>query len=89
MAGRFIYQPILEEIDNGQMLVADVTRLNFNVVFEIGYAIGREKRAYLIRNSAIAGSDDLIEQVGVFDTLGYKQYNSSDQLASHLVPCDA
>lgn len=35
IAGRFIYQPILEEIDNGQLLVADVTRLNFNVVFEL------------------------------------------------------
>jgi hypothetical protein len=84
IAGHFISQPILEDIDEGHILVADISRLNFNVVFEIGYAIGREKRAYLIRNSAIAGSDDLIEQVGVFDTLGYKQYNSSDQLASHL-----
>lgn len=85
VAGRFIYRPILEEIDNGQMLVADVTRLNFNVVFEIGYAIGRQKRAYLIRNSAITGSDDLIGQVGIFDTLGYERYSSSRDLASHLM----
>jgi energy-coupling factor transporter ATP-binding protein EcfA2 len=84
VAGRFIYQPILEEIDKGQLLVADVTRLNFNVVFEIGYAIGRQKRAYLVRNSAITGSDDLIGQVGIFDTLGYELYSSSGDLASHL-----
>jgi len=84
VAGRFIYEPILEEIDEGQMLVADVTRLNFNVVFEIGYALGRQKRAYLIRNSAITGSDDLINQVGIFDTLGYERYRSSRDLASHL-----
>lgn len=84
VAGRFIYQPILEKIDNGQILVADVTRLNFNVVFEIGYSIGRQKRAYLIRNSAITGSDDLIGQVGIFDTLGYERYSSSKELASHL-----
>ena len=84
VAGRFIYQPILEEIDNGQLLVADVTRLNFNVVFEIGYAIGRQKRAFLVRNRAITGSDDLIAQVGIFDTLGYELYSSSRELASHL-----
>lgn len=66
------------------MLVADVTLLNFNVVFEIGYAIGRQKRAYLIQNSAITGSRDLIEQVGIFDTLGYEHYSSSRDLASHL-----
>jgi hypothetical protein len=84
VAGRFIYQPILEEIDNGQLLVADVTRLNFNVVFEVGYAIGRQKRAFLVRNSAITGSDDLIGQVGIFDTLGYERYSSSRELASRL-----
>ena len=84
VAGRFIYQPILEKIDNGQLLVADVTRLNFNVVFEIGYAMGRQKRAYLVRNSAITGSDDLIGQVGIFDTLGYELYSSSGELVSHL-----
>ncbi len=85
IAGRFISEPILEQIDDGHVLVADITRLNFNVVFEVGYAIGREKRAYLVRNSAITGSDDLIEQVGIFDTLGYERYSSSRQLASNLL----
>ena len=84
IAGRFISEPILEEIDDGQVLVADITRLNFNVVFEVGYAIGRRKRAYLIRSSAIAGSDDLIRKVGIFDTLGYERYDSYRNLASHL-----
>ncbi len=50
IAGRFISESILEEIDHGQLLVADITQLNFNVVFEVGYAIGRGKRVYLIRN---------------------------------------
>lgn len=85
IVGRFISEPILEEIENGQVLVADVTLLNFNVVFEVGYAIGRGKHAYLIRSSAIAGSDDLIRQVGIFDTLGYERYDSSKNLASHLL----
>jgi len=85
VAGHFISQPILEKIENGQILVADITQLNFNVVFEVGYAIGCGKRAYLIRSSAIAGSDDLIRQVGIFDTLGYERYDSSRKLASHLM----
>jgi hypothetical protein len=84
IAGRFISEPILQEIDEGDVLVADVTLLNFNVVFEIGYTIGRGKRAYLIRNAALKGSDELISQVGIFDTLGYESYNSSGQLALNL-----
>jgi len=82
VAGRFISDPILQEIDARDVLVADVTRLNFNVVFEVGYAIGRRKRAHLIRSTAIAGSDELIQQVGIFDTLGYKRYDSSPTLLS-------
>src|SRR5438045_4013712 len=53
IAGRFIIEPILSKIDQGNLLVADITRLNFNVVFEIGYAIGRRKRVVLTRNASI------------------------------------
>lgn len=80
IAGRFITDPILEKIIESDVLVADITCLNFNVVFEIGYAIGRRKRVYLIRNEALIGSDVLIREVGIFDTLGYSKYSNSDQL---------
>jgi nucleoside 2-deoxyribosyltransferase/predicted ATPase len=84
IAGRFIVTPILSRIDEGDLLVADITSLNFNVVFEIGYAIGRRKRVYLIRNEAIVGSDELIRQIGIFDTLGYQKYANSEQLSGIL-----
>lgn len=84
IAGRFLSQPIMANIERGDFVVADITTLNFNVVFEIGYAIGRRKRVFLIQNSAIVGSEDLIRQVGIFDTLGYQQYANSDGLAAIL-----
>jgi hypothetical protein len=82
--GRFVVEPILSQIDDGGVLVADITRLNFNVTFEVGYAIGRRKRAVLIKNSALTGSDELIREVGIFDTLGYKSYTNSNELADYL-----
>lgn len=82
--GRFIVEPILAKIDEGNILIADITRLNFNVTFEIGYAIGCSKRVALIKNSALTGSDQLIREVGIFDTLGYKNYSNSGELASFL-----
>ncbi|MGD0275141.1 MAG: hypothetical protein ABSB79_03630, partial [Syntrophales bacterium] len=42
--GRFIASEVLTSIENGSIFIADITRLNFNVVFEIGYAIGCKKR---------------------------------------------
>jgi hypothetical protein len=55
--GRFIVTPVLQAIEGGNLLIADITRLNFNVTFEIGYAIGRRKRTVLIKNTALTGSD--------------------------------
>jgi hypothetical protein len=89
VAGRFLVEPILTNIANSDLLVADITRLNFNVVFEIGYAIGSQKRLYLIRNSALVASDELIREVGLFDTLGYQHYTHSTELASFLRRVDS
>src|SRR5688572_28615348 len=84
IAGRFLVDPILESIQAGQSLLADITKLNFNVTFEIGYAIGLKRRVLLVRNGAIKGDDDLIREVGLFDTLGYKTYVNSRSLADFL-----
>ena len=84
IAGRFIVASILSEIDQGDVLLADITRLNFNVIFEIGYAIGRRKRVILVQNKAITTSAEAIREVGIFDTLGYKTYGTSWELADLL-----
>ncbi len=84
IAGRFLSQPILEQLDSTDVLVADITRLNFNVVFEIGYAIGRSKRVVLVRNRALTSSDALVREIGLFDTLGYSEYSQTAELVALL-----
>ena len=80
--GRFISTEVLKLIDRGTGFIADITRLNFNVVFEVGYAIGCKKRAILVRNEVIHPESDLIRSVGIFDTLGYDTYTDSTSLIS-------
>lgn len=80
--GRFITTEVLTRIESGSIFIADITRLNFNVVFEIGYAIGCKKRAFLIRNENIRIESDLIRQFGIFDTLGYETYKDANSLSS-------
>lgn len=82
--GRFIATEVLQRIEGGNLFVADVTRLNFNVVFEIGYAIGCKKRAFLIRNDAMVDDAATSREVGVFDTLGHATYVDASSLASAL-----
>lgn len=86
IAGRFINEPILEKIRDSDCLIADVTRLNFNVTYEIGYAIGSKKRIFLVRNAALKKtSENQIREIGIFDTLGYRQYQNAAELADFLL----
>jgi len=83
--GRFIAATVLSGIDAGDFLVADITVLNFNVVYEIGYAIGKGKRVLIVRNEPYsAGSISKINELGIFDTLGYKSYENSKGLQGYL-----
>src|SRR5262249_46037285 len=79
--GRFLADSILQKIDLADFVVADITRLNFNVTFEVGYAIGRQKRTFLISNKALSPDEKAISQLGVYDTLGHKSYENSDDLS--------
>ena len=88
--GNPLISPILEKIDDSPFVVADITYLNLNVVYEIGFAIGRRKRAFLVRHAAIPGDKNIAKIVGVFDTLGYHEYDDANQLrerlAAHIEP---
>jgi len=81
--GKFIASAVLERIDASNVLVADVTALNFNVVFEIGYAIGRRKRVIPVKNAALVDDRDAV-RVGIFDTLGHQTYASAASLETLL-----
>ena len=80
--GRFIATEVLSKIESGSLFVADITRPNFNVFFEIGYAIGCKKRTILVRNEGIILDSELIRDIGIFDTLGYAKYRDSVSLAT-------
>lgn len=69
VAGRPLTLPVLAGIEQAQVLVADVTRLNFNVTYEVGYAIGFRRRVLLVKHSAITGDAALVLKTGIFDTL--------------------
>lgn len=84
IAGRPIILPILSGIEDASLLVADITRLNFNVSYEIGYAIGFKKRVLLIRNSSLKSDEKAVIKTGIFDTLGYQPYKDSIELADIL-----
>lgn len=85
ICGHLIADQVLERIDSCPCFIADITRLNFNVVYEIGFAIGRGKSIYLVRNEALNVEDIFLSELGIFDTLGYETYRNSEDLTKLLL----
>src|SRR4051812_34816560 len=54
ISGRIIIQEILQAIDESQFFCIDLTGLNFNVMFELGYAIARNKVIFPIFDDSFA-----------------------------------
>ena len=75
IAGAELVSPILEKIDQAPFIIADITYLNLNVVYEIGFTIGKGRRPFLVRHNGIAGDKTKATSVGIFDTLGYFAYD--------------
>lgn len=85
IAGHFISQQVLEGIDSCDFLVADISVLNFNVTYEIAYAIGKGKRVLATKNKSIVEGNPSIREVGIFDTLGYLEYENSKELSELIL----
>ena len=89
ISGSQIISPIIENIDKSPFVVADITYLNNNITYEVGFAIGRRKKVLLLRHGDIVGDKALANSVGIYDTLGYRTYSTEEQirnmLTSHVV----
>lgn len=83
--GSFIAQSIYDNIEDTSTFIADITVLNFNVTYEIAYAIGQKRKIFLVKNNSINEGNPKIGEVGIFDTIGYKEYSNSDELYELLV----
>jgi len=84
IAGRFVADQVLNRIDDTKVLAADVTQLNFNVTYEVGYALAKGKRVLLTRHKGLQPLQPLINDVGIFDTLGWLDYQNSGELEEIL-----
>lgn len=84
IAGNPLISPILEGIDASTYVVADITYLNPNVVYEVGFAIGKSRRCFLVRHKGTEGDERVAREVGIFDTLGYDTYIDDEGLANSL-----
>jgi hypothetical protein len=89
IAGHIIFCEICKSIRGATTVYADVTTLNFNLLFEIGFAIGLGVPVRPIRDPTYAVDKKLFDAVAVLDTLGYLEFTNAQQLADRVTAADA
>ena len=82
--GQMIYCQVCASMRASAVFVADVSTLNFNVMFEIGYAIGLGLPIFLIRDTSIGMDKRAFRDIGVLDTLGHLEFVNSQELVVGL-----
>ena len=54
--GKLIYKDIIKQIDGAAIFACDLTYLNANVFFELGYAIGKKKTLSIFLNPSVVNA---------------------------------
>ncbi|WP_416150249.1 P-loop ATPase, Sll1717 family [Salipaludibacillus sp. HK11] len=83
--GNVIIEEIINEIDESDLFFCDLTYLNFNVLFELGYAIGRNKKIFVSINDNIKNAVREYQKLNLLTNVGFSTYsNSSDIFEAFL-----
>ncbi len=85
VTGQIIFCQICKALRHTNFVVADVTTLNFNLLFEIGFAIGLGIPVLPIRDTSFIKDSKVFSELGLIDTLGYFDFQNSAQLVKQVL----
>jgi hypothetical protein len=80
VGGRMVIDEVLREIEGCEAGIYEVTSLNENVVFELGFAVGRKKHVFPVLQGSIADAKKRWASTRILETLGYTEYESSENI---------
>lgn len=82
--GQIIFCTVCKAMRFADHVIADVTTLNFNLLFEIGFALGLGVPTIPIRDTTFVRDKTAFDKLGLLDTVGYVDFQNSSQLATRL-----
>jgi hypothetical protein len=82
IGGRIIISAICDQICRCDLFIADVTGLNPNVLFELGYAIALNKRIWLLFDTNIERAKQDFNRFQLLTTAGYTPFSNSRDIVS-------
>lgn len=85
IGGKIIIQELCRTIQHTPLFIADVTALNPNVLFELGYAIAKKRRLWLLLDESVIDSKRNFETFHLLTSIGYRPYCNSNDVVSALM----
>jgi hypothetical protein len=82
ITGNLIIAKILNQIEASDFFCADVTGINENVLFELGFAIGKRKPIFIIQDTTITESYNKFKEFIPLTGIGHVSYTNSSQIVS-------
>jgi len=80
--GNIIFCSVCKAIRAADLVVIDVTTLNFNVMFELGYAHGLNKSVIYLKDTSYKRDQELFKQMGIIDTIKYESFTDSNSIVN-------
>lgn len=81
-AGRLIIGNVCDAIEDRPLFVCDLSFLNPNVLFELGFAIARQKRIWILLDSGRAGAVEAYRAMRVLMPVSFANYENSGDIES-------
>ena len=83
IGGKSLIRSITDNIGRTDIFACDLTSANFNVTFELGYAIGKSKRVWISLNEGVETAPRDFQRVytSLLGGLGYRPYTNYENLA--------
>ncbi len=82
--GKIISKIVLDEIEKCSFFACDLTFISHNVIFELGYAIGKRKDLLVFLNDSVSGKLEEYRSIKIFNNLGFTRFSSSKQIHKEL-----
>jgi hypothetical protein len=78
--GRLIIDRIFDAVDSAELAAFDVSTLNENVLFELGYAVARAKRIWILLDETDSQAKAHWRQFRLLSTVAYEGWSNSDDI---------
>lgn len=80
IGGQIIISSVLSSIDGSDVSIFDISTLSPNVLYELGYAIGRAKRIWLLIDKTDAEATTRWARFRLLSGVGYRGWSSSEEI---------